>query len=88
MFGFTQLQFLEIFSRCITCIVLEYFPEPGIADIQFHSQLFRINILKDILIHYNLGLFNLLINIAHPDFREQLIADAEKMGLWRKSSKR
>ena len=29
-----------------------------------------------------------LINIAHPDFREQLIADAEKMGLWRKSSKR
>ena len=29
-----------------------------------------------------------LINIAHPDFREQLIADAEKMGLWRKSNKR
>ena len=29
-----------------------------------------------------------LIDIAHPDFREQLIADAEKMGLWRKSSKR
>ena len=29
-----------------------------------------------------------LINIAHPDFREHLIADAEKMGLWRKSSKR
>ena len=29
-----------------------------------------------------------LINIAHPDFREQLIADAQKMGLWRKSSKR
>ena len=29
-----------------------------------------------------------LISVAHPDFREQLIADAEKMGLWRKSSKR
>lgn len=25
-----------------------------------------------------------LISIAHPDFRQQLIEDAEKMGLWRK----
>ena len=28
-----------------------------------------------------------LINIAHPDFREQLIADAEKMHIWRRSNK-
>jgi len=28
-----------------------------------------------------------LINIAHPDFREQLIQDAEKMHIWRRSSK-
>ncbi len=27
------------------------------------------------------------ISIAHPDFREQLIADAEKMGIWRRSNK-
>ena len=29
-----------------------------------------------------------LIDIAHPDFREELIADAEKLGIWRRSSKR
>lgn len=29
-----------------------------------------------------------LINIAHPDFREELIAEAEKMKIWRSSSKR
>ena len=29
-----------------------------------------------------------LIGIAHPDFRDQLIAEAEKLGLWRKSNKR
>jgi len=28
-----------------------------------------------------------IINIAHPDFREQLIKDAEKMGIWRRSNK-
>ena len=28
-----------------------------------------------------------LINIAHPDFREQLIADAEKIHIWRRSNK-
>lgn len=28
-----------------------------------------------------------LINIAHPDFRDQLIKDAEKMGIWKNSSK-
>lgn len=28
-----------------------------------------------------------LINIAHPDFREELIKDAEKMKIWRKSNK-
>ena len=28
-----------------------------------------------------------LINIAHPDFREDLIKDAEKMGIWKNSSK-
>jgi len=28
-----------------------------------------------------------LINIAHPDFREDLIKDAEKMGIWTNSSK-
>ncbi len=29
-----------------------------------------------------------LIGIAHPDFRDQLIADAEKMGIWRASNKK
>ena len=29
-----------------------------------------------------------IINIAHPDFREQLIADAEKMHIWRRSNKK
>lgn len=29
-----------------------------------------------------------LINIAHPDFREQLIKDAEALGIWRRSNKR
>ena len=29
-----------------------------------------------------------LINIAHPDFRDELIAEAEKMHIWRKSNKR
>ena len=28
-----------------------------------------------------------IISIAHPDFREQLIADAEKMHIWRRSNK-
>lgn len=29
-----------------------------------------------------------LISIAHPQFREQLVADAEKMRIWRRSNKR
>ena len=29
-----------------------------------------------------------LISVAHPQFREQLIADAEKMQIWRRSNKR
>ena len=29
-----------------------------------------------------------IIGIAHPDFRDQLIAEAEKMGIWRQSNKR
>lgn len=29
-----------------------------------------------------------LISIAHPQFRDQLIADAEKIGVWRRSNKR
>ena len=28
-----------------------------------------------------------IISIAHPDFREQLIQDAEKMGIWRRSNR-
>ena len=28
-----------------------------------------------------------LIGIAHPDFRDELIAEAEKMGIWRKTNK-
>lgn len=30
----------------------------------------------------------MLISIAHPDFREQLIADAERQKIWRRSNKR
>lgn len=29
-----------------------------------------------------------LIGIAHPDFREQLIQEAEKMGIWRRSNRK
>lgn len=29
-----------------------------------------------------------LINLAHPDFRDELIAEAEKMHIWRRSNKR
>jgi len=28
-----------------------------------------------------------LINIAHPDFQEELVAQAEAMGIWRRSNK-
>lgn len=29
-----------------------------------------------------------IISVAHPDFRDQLISDAEKMHIWKKSNKR
>ncbi|MCE5261993.1 MAG: butyryl-CoA:acetate CoA-transferase, partial [Deltaproteobacteria bacterium] len=29
-----------------------------------------------------------IISIAHPDFREELIQEAEKLGIWKKSNKR
>ena len=29
----------------------------------------------------------LLVSIAHPDFREELIEEAKKMGIWKTSSK-
>ncbi|HAE79970.1 MAG TPA: butyryl-CoA:acetate CoA-transferase, partial [Lachnoclostridium sp.] len=29
-----------------------------------------------------------IISVAHPDFRDQLIAEAEKMHIWRRSNRR
>lgn len=29
-----------------------------------------------------------LISLAHPDFREELIAQAERMHIWRRSNRR
>ena len=29
-----------------------------------------------------------IISLAHPDFREDLIAQAEQLGIWRRSNKR
>ena len=60
----------------------------------FGSGYSSLNVLKD----YKFDELNLkglstweraeaLISVAHPDFREQLIADAEKMHIWRRSNK-
>ena len=29
-----------------------------------------------------------IISVAHPDFREELIAQAERLHIWRRSNKR
>ena len=35
-----------------------------------------------------IGASEALISVAHPDFRDELIAEAEKLHIWRRSNKR
>ena len=68
----------------------------GLAFLVFGNQLVGVYNSDPEVIYYGMARLKgltaweraeALIGIAHPDFREQLIADAEKMHIWRRSNK-